>query len=157
MLEIYKSLKKIKNDRVFHLAFMLKTYLHTNGIAQNDRLAMSQGIESRLPLIDYKVVECVINHELFTHSNNNFSRDEIIKKLIKRINFQENYIKKGFEVPNDWTSIIYDKYKNLLNDGMLKKLGIVNKNYKNFDKIALKSIILEIWLRDVFKKKILCN
>ena len=156
-LEIYKSLKKIKNDRVFHLAFMLKTYLHTNGIAQNDRLAMSQGIESRLPLIDYKVVECVINHELFTHSNNNFSRDEIIKKLIKRINFQENYIKKGFEVPNDWTSIIYDKYKNLLNDGMLKKLGIVNKNYKNFDKIALKSIILEIWLRDVFKKKILCN
>ena len=156
-VEIYKSLKTIKNERVFHLAFMIKTYLHANGIAQNDRLAMSQSIESRLPLIDYKVVECVIKHELSKRSNINFSRDEIIKKLEKRIKFQENYIKKGFEVPNDWTSVIYEKYKNLLNDGMLKKLGIVNNSYKKFDKIALKSVILEIWLRDVFRKQIKCN
>ncbi len=57
----------------------------------------------------------------------------------------------------EWTSVIYEKYKNLLNDGMLKKLGIVNNSYKKFDKIALKSVILEIWLRDVFRKQIKCN
>ena len=113
---------------------------------------MSQGVESRIPLVDYKIIESVIKYELTKKSSSNFSRDEMIHKLGKRINFRKNYVKKGFEVPSEWTNIIYNKYKNLLNSGILKKLGIINNGFKQFDKIALKSIILEIWLRDVFKK-----
>lgn len=37
-----------------------ETYLAVNGIAQGDRLSMATSVESRLPLVDYKLIETVI-------------------------------------------------------------------------------------------------
>ena len=48
------------NDDIILTKLMCNTYLLENGMAQGDRLSMSNSIELRLPLIDYKFVETVI-------------------------------------------------------------------------------------------------
>ena len=38
-----------------------QTYLQENGIAQGDRLSMASSVELRLPLVDYRLVETVLD------------------------------------------------------------------------------------------------
>ena len=50
------------------LNFILKTYMLSNGIMQNDRISMFHSVELRLPYMDYKVVEEVVRHEAQNNS-----------------------------------------------------------------------------------------
>jgi asparagine synthase (glutamine-hydrolysing) len=45
---------------VILIRLICETYLMENGIAQADRLSMAASVESRLPLVDYRLVETVI-------------------------------------------------------------------------------------------------
>lgn len=150
--ELYKKDKNIKNIRVFMLNFILKTYMLSNGIMQNDRISMFHSVELRLPYMDYKVVEEVVRHEAqnnsLVFSKNLFTDLLFHKKIIKN----KNYKKEGFLTPGDWTTIIFNNFSHLLKDSILIKLGVMNKKFIKFSPIKLKIIILEIWLRDVLKK-----
>lgn len=150
--ELYKKYKNIKNIRVFMLNFILKTYMLSNGIVQNDRISMFHSVELRLPYMDYKVVEEVVRHEAqnnsLAFSKNLFTDLLFHKKIIKN----KNYKKEGFLTPSDWTTIIFNNFNHLLKDSILIKLGVMNKKFIKFSPIKLKIIILEIWLRDVLKK-----
>ncbi len=150
--ELYKKDKNIKNIRVFMLNFILKTYMLSNGIMQNDRISMFHSVELRLPYMDYKVVEEVVRHEAqnnsLVFSKNMFTDLLFHKKIIKN----KNYKKEGFLTPSDWTTIIFNNFRHLLKDSILIKSGVMNKKFIKFSPIKLKIIILEIWLRDVLKK-----
>ena len=123
----------------------------TNGILQNDRLSMSSGVEVRLPFMNHKVIEKVVNHEKIKETEN-FSKDSFIRAVGKKTKKDiKNYKKEGFNTPANWTRLIYEKYKDLLKSGYLVKLGIMNSNFKNFSGIKLKVIILELWLRDTMR------
>ena len=149
--ELYKKYVSIKKLRVFFLNLILKTYMLTNGILQNDRLSMSSGVEVRLPFMSHKVVEKVVKHEMIKETEN-FSKDSFIRAVGKKTKKDiKNYKKEGFNTPANWTSLIYEKYKDLLKNGYLVKLGIMNSNFKNFSGIKLKVIILELWLRDTMR------
>jgi asparagine synthase (glutamine-hydrolysing) len=144
-----KKFKKIKNFKIYFINLIFKSYLLQNGIVQSDRLAMSQNIEARLPLLDYVFVNFCLSFAYMINSKNH-----LILFFKKHFSFLKiNKKKIGFEVPNNWSKIIFNKYSYLISDGVLLRLGILNKNFTSFGNFRLKIIILEIWLRDYFLKK----
>jgi len=138
----------IKNIKIKFLNLIFKSYLLQNGIVQVDRLSMSQSIEVRLPLLDYNFAKLCISN-----SKKIVSKDPIKKFINKNFSDLEfNKKKIGFEVPNNWSNLIFKKYENFLANSILKKIKIVNSNFNNYGYIKLKFVILEIFLRDLYKK-----
>jgi hypothetical protein len=109
---------------------------------------MSQSIEVRLPLLDYNFAKLCISN-----SKKIVSKDPIKKFINKNFSDLEfNKKKIGFEVPNNWSNLIFKKYESFLANSILKKIKIVDSNFNSYGYIKLKFIILEIWLRDLYKK-----
>ena len=136
------------------------TYLLENGIAQGDRLSMSNSVELRLPLVDYKLAETVIGLRRnipdisFTPK---YWLNESVKDLLPASVF--NLRKRGFEPPvQTWLNGILQNYGNLLPDGELVKQGIINKNAgirlsegmlepKAVFPAYFNALVMEFWLR----------
>lgn len=138
----------IKNTKVRFLNLIFKSYLLQNGLVQADRLSMSQSVEARLPLLDYKFTKLCINNSEKINSKN------LIKKFIDK-NFPSLEINKkkvGFEVPDNWSNLIFKKYQRFLKNSILKKLKIVDYKFDSYGYLKIKFIILEIWLRDFYRK-----
>ncbi len=149
--ELYKKYKNLKNQRIFFLNFILKTYMLSNGISQNDRISMFHSVELRLPYMDHHVIEEVARSE-YQNKTYDFSKENFINALqAKNIINKKNYKKVGFTTSLNWTDLIFKNFDHLLKDSILIKSGIMKKNFNNFSPIKLKIIILEIWLRDVLK------
>jgi asparagine synthase (glutamine-hydrolysing) len=144
-----KKFKKIKNFKIHFINLIFKSYLLQNGIVQSDRLSMSQNIEARLPLLDYIFVNLCLSFAYMINSKN-----YLFLFFKKHFSFLKiNKKKIGFEVPNNWSKVIFKKYNYLISNGALIRLGILNKNFSSFGNFRLKIIILEIWLRDYFSRK----
>ena len=94
--ELYKKYKNLKNLRIFFLNFILKTYMLSNGICQNDRISMFHSVELRLPYMDHHVIEEVVRSE-YQNKTHDFSKETFIKAL-KATNVinEKNYTKVGF-------------------------------------------------------------
>ena len=126
---------KEENQAVKITKLILKSYLLSNGINQSEKLGMSNSVELRLPFLDYKLIETIIGLRKGGSLGNDHNQKGkfFFKKSIK--NILPEYVlkrkKKGFSPPaKKWFKHIFDQHGNLLKDGFLKKLGILDdKNY----------------------------
>ena len=145
----------------------MKTYLRENGLMQLDKLSMSRSVEARVPYVDYRLVEEVFKYRLL---NKDYLKPKkyLFKKIIKEnLNFTNDNIKKGFDVPQRWSNILYKRFLPIINnDSYINRLGIFDdqKLLKLISSISFKRnyfhriLVLEIWLKNVFKnKKIFIN
>lgn len=111
------------------IRLILKSYLVSNGINQVDRYSMSNSIETRLPLLDYRFMEEATK---FWVSNKPSSIDHKyhLKKIAKDYLSEEKIErkKKGFTPPETWRTEVINTYKNDLINGLLVSSGVINRN-----------------------------
>jgi asparagine synthase (glutamine-hydrolysing) len=139
------------------------TYLLENGIAQGDRLSMSNSVELRLPLVDYKLVELVIGLRK-THQNNpDYKRfpKPWLRGAVKDIlpDWVINRPKQGFAPPVwEWHTEIFKRYGQYLKDGYLIQAGVLSQKAgadlsegpfppDAIAPVSFKALVLEIWCR----------
>lgn len=104
------------------------TYLLENGIAQGDRLSMSNSVELRLPLIDYKLVETVIGLRK-NHPDRYDSPKKIFTDVAREMlpDWLFTMPKRGFTPPVGlWTKSLLARYGERLAEGNLLRFGIVS-------------------------------
>lgn len=135
-----------------------ETYMSVNGIAQGDRLSMATSVESRLPLVDYRLIETVIglrkarpDHHLPAKAwLREASRDIVPKFVFERT-------KRGFSPPwRRWYEAIFSRHIGDLRSGALVQSGILRKGaYDNVTRttdwlgrpfpLLIHMLVLECW------------
>jgi asparagine synthase (glutamine-hydrolysing) len=139
-----------------------KTYLLENGIALGDRLSMSNSVELRLPLVDYKLVETVIGLRK-NYNDSSFPPKYWLKEAAKDIipDWVMERRKRGFEPPiKEWIAGIMKNYGGNLINGKLVEEGVLSKGSagslsKNPPRPAMiypqsfNALILEYWFRSL--------
>jgi asparagine synthase (glutamine-hydrolysing) len=110
------------------IRLICETYLMENGIAQGDRLSMAASVESRLPLVDYKLVETVIG----LHKSYPLTRDAKPKQWFRDAltglvpEFVMNRRKTGFSPPwRQWGQALAVSHGRQLIDGYLVQTGVI--------------------------------
>ena len=157
----YKINQKNIDTSFFHI--LMKTYLRENGLMQLDKLSMSMSIEARTPYVDFEFVEDVFKYRVLNKDYLNPPKAKFRKILKQCLNFtHENKRKQGFEASHNMVNTLYKKFFPLLTTkSCLKKIGIFDDNKfqqllfsKKFkDHYFYKILVLEIWLKKVFKNK----
>jgi len=110
------------------IRLICETYLLENGMAQADRLAMAASVESRLPLVDYRLVETVIGlHKTYPFAANaspkQWFRDALAGMLP---DFVLDRRKRGFSPPwREWGGALAVTHGDQLIDGYLVQNGIL--------------------------------
>jgi asparagine synthase (glutamine-hydrolysing) len=110
------------------IRLICETYLMENGIAQGDRLSMAASVESRLPLVDYRLVETVIG----LHKTYPLPADAQPKQWLREAvsgllpDFVLNRRKVGFSPPwRQWGHALAEVYGDQLIDGYLVQNGVI--------------------------------
>ncbi len=138
------------------------TYLRENGLAQADRLGMSASVETRLPLVDYRLVETVIG------LRKNQRDDQLPPKAWLKAAVADllppwvlSRPKKGFTPPVfDWHQRIFAALGEKLRDGRLAAHGVLSAPAAatlaqggmprhSVVPLSFKALVLELWLRDL--------
>jgi asparagine synthase (glutamine-hydrolysing) len=110
------------------IRLICETYLMENGIAQSDRLSMAASVESRLPLVDYRLVETVIGlHKTYSLSPNSAPKQWFRDALAGLLpDFVLNRRKRGFSPPwRQWAHALAVTHGHQLIDGYLVQNGII--------------------------------
>jgi asparagine synthase (glutamine-hydrolysing) len=110
------------------IRLICESYLLENGIAQGDRLSMAASVESRLPLVDYRLVETVIGlHKTYALAADARPKQwfrDAIKGLLP--DFVLNRRKVGFSPPwRQWGQALAAAHGDELIDGYLVQEGIL--------------------------------
>jgi asparagine synthase (glutamine-hydrolysing) len=110
------------------IRLICESYLMENGIAQGDRLAMAASVESRLPLVDHRLVETVIGlHKTYPLSVGAQPKQwfrEAMSGLLP--DFVMNRRKAGFSPPwREWGRALAVAFGDQLLDGYLVQNGII--------------------------------
>lgn len=141
---------------------LFDTWLASNCLALGDRVSMASSIETRLPFLDYKLIELVMglrqikpDHELgLKYWLKQALKDSIPDEVLNRP-------KRGFQPPvQEWMESILQRYIQSLIDGYLVGLKIIDVDYLNkiwqefIDKrqhtfMLYKLLLLEIWYRKI--------
>lgn len=135
---------------------LLSTYLLSNGINQADRLSMSQSVECRLPLVDYRLVEIVIGLRRRIQDWESPPKSwlrEALGQLLPSSIFERP--KRGFTPPwRTWSRAIFRDHAETLVDGILVQAGVLRpmtaapNPFDTFGRpapLALQALILEMW------------
>lgn len=146
---------------VYICQLLFDTWLVSNCLSLGDRVSMACSVETRLPLLDYKLIELVIG---LRKSYPDYSEHKLWLKLSLK-NILNNEIlerpKRGFEPPTkEWIEPIIRKYIDWLLDGYLISLKIIDKdyltqiteeffNYGYHYFMLYKMLVLETWYRKV--------
>jgi asparagine synthase (glutamine-hydrolysing) len=139
-----------------------ETYLLENGIAQGDRLSMSNSVELRLPFMDYRLVETVIGLRR-AHPDHLLPIKHWLKQAVADLLPPEilSQPKRGFAPPvREWHNKIFEHYGMLLVDGMLVESGILTPQAARqlsrgefpasaVAPLSFKALVLEIWARKI--------
>lgn len=158
--DLYKSNQPWSDVPVEITRLISQTYLLENGIAQGDRLSMSNSVELRLPFADYRLVETVIGLRR-QHPDQNFPVKHWLKESVKDLLPAEllQRRKLGFQPPvHEWHQNAFERHGKLLCDGWLVNNGILaptmalELSHGPFPKTAIspisfKALVLEIWAR----------
>jgi asparagine synthase (glutamine-hydrolysing) len=110
------------------IRLICETYLMENGIAQGDRLSMAASVESRLPLVDYKLVETVIGlHKSYPLSAQSTPKHWFREALVGLVpEFIMKRRKVGFSPPwRQWGRALSAAYGDQLIDGYLVQTGVI--------------------------------
>ena len=107
------------------------TILPDSYLVKVDRMTMAHGIEARVPLIDYKLVEFAftVPPELKLHGKN---EKYLFKKAMKDVLPERTVARKkqGFGVPTDqWAEELKDVFEPLLLSKSLENRGYFNKEF----------------------------
>jgi len=110
------------------IRLICETYLMENGIAQCDRLAMAASVESRLPLVDHRLIETVIGlhkgrPDAATLKPKQWLRGAVADLLPE---FVLERRKTGFSPPwRQWGEALAAHYGRQLLDGYLVQTGVI--------------------------------
>lgn len=146
------------------IRLICETYLLENGIAQGDRLSMAASVESRLPLVDYRLVETVVG----LRKSYPLTRDAKPKQWLRDAvaglvpEFVLNRRKVGFSPPwRDWAQALAVSFGGQLVDGYLVQSGVIRPNVAVAERrdlfphaagpkpLAGRSLVLENWCRQM--------
>jgi asparagine synthase (glutamine-hydrolysing) len=104
-----------------------ETYNCVNGIAQGDRLSMATSVESRLPLVDYRLIETVIGLRKVRPDHHLPAKQwlrDAARGLVPDFVFRRT--KRGFSPPwRLWYRHLFDRYGEDLRSGALVQAGIL--------------------------------
>lgn len=142
------------------MRLLCRSYLLQNGIAQGDRLSMSNSVEMRLPLVDYKLVELVVGLQKVSSSYLLGAKEQLKQSILDVVPSEiRNRVKRGFNPPVKlWTDSIRARYGAHLRDGYLVNASILTnsaamhmaKSHSRlgiWDDLFSKCIRLESWAR----------
>ena len=138
------------------------TWLVSNCLALGDRVSMAFSVETRLPFLDYKLIELFMGLRQ-TQPDHGLGLKYWLKQALKGDIPDEvlSRPKKGFQPPvQEWMESILHRYIKLLTDGYLIELQVVDSEYlhKIYQEfidthqhafILYKLLLLEIWYRKV--------
>jgi asparagine synthase (glutamine-hydrolysing) len=106
---------------------LVRTYLLSNGLDQADRLAMSCGVECRLPLVDYRLAETAVGLRKMTEDWRLRGKSWLMPASRSRLPaevFERR--KRGFTPPwRGWTNEIFKMHGPDFPDGLLVGQGII--------------------------------
>jgi len=139
---------------------IMQTYLLENGIAQGDRLSMSNSVELRLPLLDYRLVETVIGLRR-TQPDDRLRPKQWLKDSMQDLLpvSLSTRPKRGFQPPvSTWQQNVFARYGQKLKDGYLVGTDILDPRSTsalvegaNSDSpaasILFKALVFELWCR----------
>lgn len=134
--------------------FDFKYYLPDDLLTKVDRASMKYGLETRVPLLDYRVIELAFNTHPALRLNKKNGK-YILKKLLYQY-LPEEYFdrpKQGFSVPlYQWMSgSLKEWFETHLSQSIIEKHGVVNPEAvtnlrKSFEKTANSYLYNRIWL-----------
>lgn len=141
-----------------------EVYMLANGINQGDRLGMASGVELRLPLVDYRVVETVIGLRKSV-PDHRLPPKARLKAAMRGILPEEllNRPKLGFAPPvADWMQALRQAYGQTLVHGHLTDSGVLDPNraerltHDEFlqwrgSPLFFKALVLEHWCRAMLR------
>jgi asparagine synthase (glutamine-hydrolysing) len=159
-LDINLNSKRLLPLQVLRLLF--DTWLVSNCLSLGDRVSMASGVETRIPLLDYKLVELVMGLRL-TFPDHDLGHKYWLKEALSGTLPDEvlNRPKRGFQPPVlDWLNGVIRSYGALLHEGALMGQGVLSKQFlsgalnpANASVARLffvfKLVLLEIWYRKV--------
>jgi asparagine synthase (glutamine-hydrolysing) len=140
-------------DRLF------ATYLRSIGLAQGDRLSMAHGVEARVPLVDYRLVEVVVGLQKahgVAAAPKAWLREAMRGVMPDAVLARP---KRGFAPPVwDWHRALMARYGNHLRDGELVARGILSPAgaarlasqaipERGFATLPFAALVLETWCR----------
>jgi asparagine synthase (glutamine-hydrolysing) len=111
------------------IRLICETYLMENGIAQCDRLAMAASVESRLPLVDHRLIETVIGlHKARPGAATLRPKEWLRGAVAERLpDFVLRRRKTGFSPPwRQWGEALAAHYGRQLLDGYLVQTGVIS-------------------------------
>ena len=144
-------------DRLF------ATFLRSVGFAQGDRLAMAQGVEPRLPLVDAGLVETVVGlHKARPDGSLPEPKAwlrEAVRGIVPDVVFARP--KRGFTPPVfPWHQALMRRYGALVRDGELVARGVLTPQAAEalaaqeipahgWGPLAFCALVLEVWCREM--------
>lgn len=146
-----------------YLNALFSTYLRTNGLTQVDRLSMAHSVESRVPLVDYKIVEAVMGASL---SHNPLAQPPkfLLKEAAEGILPASilNRPKRGFTPPvREWLRSIWKENADALDmnatrellgfpvDALVATVRNPLNTFGQVNQLSLRLITLELWARNL--------
>jgi asparagine synthase (glutamine-hydrolysing) len=164
LLNMNPSLARKLSPAEFQALFDIEFYLKDDLLTKVDRASMKYSLETRVPILDHKVVEFALNLD-----SNLKVKDGVAKYLLKQVLFDNipkelfDRPKWGFSIPLDkWLktdlSYLVDEY---LNENSVNEVGILKWS-------EVKSLLLKwrnghnhlynrIWLMILLQQWLICN
>jgi len=125
------NLSDCQNIPIQICQLVFDTWLVSECLALSDRVSMASSVETRLPLLDYKLVELVIGLRK-RQPDHNLGHKFWFKSALKGILSDEvlNRPKRGFQPPTyEWMEAIIGKYISWLDGGYLVQFNIIAADY----------------------------
>jgi asparagine synthase (glutamine-hydrolysing) len=141
---------------------LFDTWLVSNCLSLGDRVSMASGVETRLPLLDHKLIELTIGCRRL-QPDHQLGSKHWLKSALKGILPDEilNRQKRGFQPPvKEWMDAVLHKYMHWLEAGYLVETGVVDSVYlkraicdfqggKKHRFMLYKLLVLETWYRKI--------
>jgi len=113
------------------MQLIAKRWLISHVIAINDRLSMANGVEVRLPLVDFRLFETVMKHKkslaAYKKPHKFYFKAALASILPAQLMEKK---KKGFTPPvARWVFAIIFHYRRLLRNGFVVKEGFIDKKF----------------------------
>ena len=136
------------------------TFLRSNGLIMSDRLSMACSVETRVPLVDHRLVEVVIGLRKVTNDlplGHKAWLKAAFRDLVPPFVFQRP--KRGFTPPwRLWIRALMDRYGEDMRKGVLVERGFIlcraaERFQHGFDRLgrpmplAFPTLVLEQWAR----------
>jgi asparagine synthase (glutamine-hydrolysing) len=149
------------------IKILFNTWLVSNCLSLGDRVSMASSVETRLPLLDYKLIELTIGCRRL-QSDHQLGSKFWLKSALNGILPDKilNRRKRGFQPPiKEWMDAVLQKYMVWLEKGYLVDLMVIDAIYlskmirdfqssKKHRFMLYKLLVLETWYRKVVLSKI---